>query len=199
MNGRFRAMTRAQGEASLARTSPGRASLVLVTASDLYLWITCPTVEIVPRRAPRRGMAAVALGPDILAADFDARAAAARAAVHETRTIGEVLLDQRVTAGIGNIWKTESCFACRVDPRTLVRDLPAHALAQIYESAHELMQASVEGTRDFAAYTRTGKPCGRCGAPIAAFQLGDPPRWTWACPTCQPQQPTATGNRSRRG
>jgi formamidopyrimidine-DNA glycosylase len=48
------------------------------------------------------------------------------------------------------------------------------------------MQRSVEGVRDFAAYTRTGKPCSRCGASITAYQLGDPPRWTWSCPTCQP-------------
>jgi len=186
MNGRFYAFSRADGEARLARTSPGRASLVIVTEHHLYLWQTCPTVEIVPRRAPRAGMAIANLGPDVLAGDFDSQLAASRAALHESRTIGEVLLDQRVVAGLGNIWKTESCFAARIDPRTLVRDVPRHVLVQIYETARELMQTSVEGTREFAAYTRTGKPCGRCGALIEAFQLGDPPRWTWACPHCQP-------------
>jgi endonuclease-8 len=132
-------------------------------------------------------MALHGLGPDVLAGDFDSRQAAARAALHPTRTIGEVLLDQRVVAGLGNIWKTESLFACRIDPRTPVAQVPAHTLAQIYEVARELMQASVDGRRDFAAYSRTGKPCSRCNAVIEAFQLGDPPRWTWSCPHCQPR------------
>lgn len=186
MNGRFYKFTRADGEARLARTSPGRASLVLATATDLFLWQTCPTVEIVPRRAALRGMAIRQLGPDVLAGDFDSQHAAERAATHESRMIAEVLLDQRVVAGLGNIWKTESLFMCRIDPRTRVADVPKHILVSIYETARELMQRSVDGARDFAAYSRTGKPCARCGASIIAYQLGDPPRWTWSCLTCQP-------------
>jgi endonuclease-8 len=185
MNGRFRALSRTAGDAQLARMSPGKVSLAITTASHVFLWITCPTVEIVARRAPRRGMAEASLGPDVLAGGFDSREAARRASAHAQRTIGEVLLDQRVAAGIGNIWKTESCFACRVDPRTLVCNLPEHVLVQLYETARELMQQSVDGDRAFAAYTRTGKPCPRCGASIVAYQLGDPPRWTWSCPGCQ--------------
>jgi endonuclease VIII len=186
MNGRFYNFTRADGEVRLARTSPGRASLVLATATDLFLWQTCPTVEIVPRRAPLRGMAIGALGPDVLAGDFDSRQAAERAAVHESRMIADVLLDQRVVAGLGNIWKTESLFANRIDPRTRVAAIPKHVLISIYESARELIKRSVEGERDFSAYSRTGKPCPRCSASIIAYQLGDPPRWTWSCPDCQP-------------
>jgi endonuclease-8 len=186
MNGRFLANTRARGEQILSRTSPGRASLVLATASNLYLWLTCPTVEISPRRAPRHGMGTHQLGPDVLAGDFDSRLGAARAATHPTRHIADVLLDQRVVAGLGNIWKTESLFMCRIDPRTLVAAIPRRTLEQIYETARELMQISVDGTRDFAAYSRTHKPCLRCGASITAYQLGDPPRWTWSCPHCQP-------------
>lgn len=185
MNGRFRAMSRADGDARVARLSPGRSSLVLATATHVFLWVTCPTVEILPRRAPRRGMSEIALGPDVLAGNFDSRDAAHRAMTHVTRQIGEVLLDQRVAAGIGNIWKSEACFACRVDPRTRVGSLPEHVLVQIYEAARELMTASVDGDRTFAAYSRTGHPCPRCGTPISAYQLGDPPRWTWSCSSCQ--------------
>lgn len=186
MNGRFLANTRARGEQILARTSPGRASLVLATASNLYLWLTCPTVEITPRRAPRHGLGTHRLGPDVLAGDFDSQLGAERAAAHPTRRIADVLLDQRVVAGLGNIWKTESLYMCRIDPRTLVAAIPNRTLAQIYETARELMQISVDGTRDFAAYSRTNKPCLRCGALLTAYQLGDPPRWTWSCPHCQP-------------
>ncbi|HEY0252856.1 MAG TPA: DNA-formamidopyrimidine glycosylase family protein [Kofleriaceae bacterium] len=196
MNGRFRRWARVTGELHLAKTSPGRASLVIATKSDLCLWLTCPTVEITPRRAPMRGMSVNQLGPDVLAGNFDSRQAAERAALHPTRRIGDVLLDQRVVAGLGNIWKTESCFRARIDPRTRVADIPKHVLEQIYESAHELMaNAVVVGTRDMAAYSNTNKPCPRCGALIICYQLGDPPRWTWSCPQCQPAPTDAADKR----
>jgi endonuclease-8 len=188
MNGRFRSYVRADGDAIVARMSPGRASLVLATASHVYLWRTAPTIEITSRRAPRRGEAIATLGPDVLAGDFDCRQAAARAALHESRTIGEVLLDQRVVAGIGNIWKTESLFAAGVDPRRRVGELAANTLAAIYDHAQRLMTAALGSARPaLAIYSRTSQPCPRCATAISAYQLGDPARWTWSCARCQPR------------
>ncbi|HEX3762465.1 MAG TPA: DNA-formamidopyrimidine glycosylase family protein [Kofleriaceae bacterium] len=194
MNGRFRAYDRAAGEAMLARLSPGRASLALVTADGVYVWIGAPQIEVAQRRDPRRGMAVGTLGPDVLAADFDPWSAAERAAQHGERRIADVLLDQRVVAGIGNIYKCESLFIAGVDPRTPVARIDRKTLEAIYAAAHRLMAASVEsrrslvGTpgRDHAVYGRTGKPCQRCGSTIACYSLGEPPRWTWSCPVCQP-------------
>src|SRR5215470_18058674 len=71
MNGRFRAYGRAAGEAMLARMSPGRASLALVTDDAVYVWVGAPTIEISHRRKPLHGHAVAALGPDVLADDFD--------------------------------------------------------------------------------------------------------------------------------
>lgn len=195
MNGRFRAYDRAAGEAMLARLSPGRASLALVTADGVYVWIGAPQIEVAQRRDPRRGMAVGTLGPDVLAGDFDPRAAAERAAEHGDRRIADVLLDQRVVAGIGNIYKCESLFATGVDPRTPVARLERRTLEAIYAAARRLMAASVATSRDAligtpvrnrAVYGRTGKPCTRCGSTIACYSLGEPPRWTWSCPVCQP-------------
>lgn len=194
MNGRFRAYNRAAGDAVLRRLSPGRASLALVTDDAVYVWIGAPTIEIAHRRAPLHGAAVGALGPDVLADAFDPRLAAERAAAHGARRIADVLLDQRIVAGIGNIYKSEALFAAGVDPRTAVARLDARALEAIYAAAHRLMKASLNtpgsGTPQNAAahavYSRTGKPCPRCGAPITCYQLGDPPRWTWSCPICQP-------------
>lgn len=195
MNGRFRAYDRAAGEAMLARLSPGRASLALVTADGVYVWIGAPQIEIAQRRDPRRGMAVGMLGPDVLAGDFDPRSAAERAAEHGDRRIADVLLDQRVIAGIGNIYKCEALFAVGVDPRTHVARIDRRALEAIYAAAHRLMSASAAmsrdslleaPTRDRAVYGRTGKPCMRCGSTIACYSLGEPPRWTWSCPVCQP-------------
>jgi endonuclease-8 len=200
MNGRFRAYGRAAGDALLARMSPGRVSLALVTDDAVYLWLGAPTIEISHRRKPLHGTAVAALGPDVLAPDFDSRAAAVRAAEHGDRMIAEVLLDQRVVAGIGNIWKTESLFAAAVDPRTRVAQLDAAALEAIYAAAHRLMTASAQvrapqNAAPYAAYSRTGAPCVRCGTPIVCYPLGDPPRWTWSCPKCQ----SPDGSRAGRG
>jgi endonuclease-8 len=203
MNGRFRTYDRAAGEAMLAKLSPGRASLALVTVDAVYLWIGAPTIEISQRRDPRHGMAVAALGPDVLGDELDVRSAAARAAAHATRPIADVLLDQRVVAGIGNIYKSEALFVARIDPRTRVGQLDAGTLEAIYAAARRLMVANlgpgsrgtlVTGTprNPYLAYGRTAKPCPRCGTPIACVSLGEPPRWTWWCPTCQPAgDPTA--------
>lgn len=200
MYGRVRVYTRADGDAALARVSPGRVSLALVTADHVVLWIGARTVEIASRRSPMRGHAIAALGPDVLADDFDSRQAAARAALHPARTIADVLLDQRVAAGIGNIYKSESLFLCGIDPRTRVEHVREAQLAELYATARDLMVENLgpdaRTTRDrlaadrpgddrFFVYGRTGKPCRQCETPIDAYQLGPEPRWTWSCPRCQ--------------
>lgn len=199
MNGRVRTYDRARGDAILARMSPGRASLAIVVADAVHIWIQARTVEISQRRSPLRGVAVAQLGPDVLADDFDSRQAASRAAAHASRTIADVLLDQRVAAGIGNIYKCEALFLRAIDPRTRVQALTIEQLAALYATAHELMSANVDPgprvTRDLSGdarggeryyvYSRTGKPCVRCGSAIACAQLGEPMRWTWWCPRCQ--------------
>ena len=199
MNGRVRDYPRMRGDAIISSTSPGRASLVLATTDHVWLWLTARTVEIAARRAPMRGVALAQLGPDIRAGDFDSQEAASRAAVHTDRTIAETLLDQRVAAGIGNIWKCESLFACKIDPHTPTGALAIDQLAALYTSAHDQMTASVRGSRPtYRVYLRGGKPCLQCGASIAVEQLAR--RWTWWCPQCQaPLPPSVSGNRSRRG
>jgi endonuclease-8 len=199
MTGRVRGYDRTRGDAIIRGTSPGRASLVLATAEHVWVWLTARTVEIAARRAPMRGVAVGRLGPDILGGDFDGRLAASRAAEHADRTIAETLLDQRVAAGIGNIWKCESLFACGIDPHTPTGALAIEQLAALYDAAHALMTASVRGSRpDYRVYLRGTKPCLACGSPIAVEQLGG--RWTWWCPHCQaPVPPSVSGNRSRRG
>jgi len=174
MNGRFRAYNRAGGEAMLAK-----------------LWIGAPTIEISHRRHPRHGMAMATLGPDVLAGDFDGRIAAARAAEQGARSIADILLDQRIVAGIGNIYKCEALFVAGIDPRTRVGQLDAATLEEIYAGARRLMRAKLgpAGSRpapSFLVYSRTGKPCTRCGTPISCYMFGDPARWTWSCATCQP-------------
>jgi endonuclease VIII len=215
MNGRVRRYSRAEGETVIARMSPGRASLVLVTPGLVAVWIQAKTIEIAPRRAPMRGLAVAALGPDVLADGFAPHVAAERAFTqHEPgELIATVLLDQRVAAGIGNIWKCESLFACGIDPRTPLGALTPEIVSSVYAAARELMIANLaltapRASRDlFAVYSKTNRPCPRCEASILAYQLGDPPRWTWSCASCQPRDAPVgapltspvSGHRSRRG
>lgn len=210
MYGRWRFYDRAAGEAALAKLSPGRASLVLVTADGVYAFVGARTVEIAERRAPQRGQAVASLGPDVLADDFDSRQAASRAAVHGLRTIADVLLDQRVASGIGNVYKSEALFLRGIDPRTQVRELAESEVVALYTTARELMLENLGGwpraTRDALAgdapgderyfvYGRTNKPCRRCGTPIECYALGDPARWTWSCPQCQSLHSATAANR----
>jgi endonuclease-8 len=200
MYGRQRSYVRAEGESLLARMSPGRASLAVVTADAVHLWIGARTIEVSPRRAPRHGQAIHALGPDVLADGFDSRQAASRAALHPTRTIGDVVLDQRIAAGIGNVYKSEVLFLRGIDPRTPTGALDPAQLVAIYDTARDVMLANLgpgpRATREqlageaagddrYFVYGRSGKPCRRCGAPIECANEGDPPRWTWWCPGCQ--------------
>jgi formamidopyrimidine-DNA glycosylase len=187
MNGRVRDYERERGETVIHGTSPGRASLVLVTGDHVYLWLTTRTVEIAARRAPMRGMRVASLGPDVLADDFDARAAARRATAHPHRIVADVLLDQRVVAGIGNIWKCEALFQCGIDPRAIAPT--EDQLTALYDAAHEMMTASVRGRRPtYRVYLQ--HRCTRCGGAIEVAQLGEPPRLTWWCPRCQPTAPS---------
>ena len=206
MNGRFRGYPRAEGDAALARMSPGRASLALATADGVYVWIGARTVEVSPRRAPMHGRAIASLGPDVLGEGFDPAGAAARAAGQPARAIGDALLDQRIAAGIGNVYKSEVLFLRGVDPRTRVGGLAAAQLAAIYATAREVMLANLgPGARTtrgdlageippsdderYFVYGRSGKPCRRCERAIEVYRLGDPPRWTWSCPRCQGVSP----------
>ncbi len=196
INGRQRTYGRMEGERILARYSPGRVSLAIVTGELVAMWINAKVVEISDRRAPRHGMAVAELGPDVLADGFDPEVAADRAAAHESRLIADVLLDQRIAAGIGNIWKCESLFACGVDPRRRVKEIDRELLVALYAAARRLMLANLmkpRAAQGFAVYSRTGKPCTTCERPIDCYQLGDQPRWTWSCPRCQPAPGTTTG------
>lgn len=199
MNGRFRRYDRVAGDRVLSRISPGKAMLALTVDDAVYLWIMAKVVEITDRRAPMRGLAVASLGADILADDFDAAEAAAVAAQFPSRTIADVLLDQRVVAGIGNIFKCESCHAAGVDPRTLTGTVSIAKLTEIYAAAQAQMRLSVAKGRNalmpdqpthpdrYAVYSRGGRPCKRCQSIIVCYQLGDSPRWTWSCPLCQPR------------
>jgi endonuclease-8 len=162
-------------------TSRGRPWLVLRgSAREAVLW-GGPVLEL-SARAVRR------LGPDILAdpPDLDAIVAGLRRA-DQGRSIGDVLLDQRVVAGIGNVWKAESLWHARISPWRPLEELSDAELRVVLEQAARLMRGSLEAGREpRAIYRGTGRPCPRCRTPIEAWGQGDDNRRAYWCPTCQP-------------
>src|SRR5918998_1736735 len=99
------------------RRSPRRAWLVMRTAEHEVVEFDGPVLELMTDSRTRFDQRLAALGPDILAPEFDERRYLALLREDDqTRGIGDALLDQRNVAGIGNIWKSESCFAAQIDP-----------------------------------------------------------------------------------
>jgi len=179
--------------------SPGRASLVLATGDDVLVCTQAREVEIADRRAPRRGVALRRLGPDVLADDFDPAAAAARARGAGHRPIGDVLLDQQVAAGIGNVYRCEVLFLEGVHPSTPVAHLDDDKLVALYARARLLMSRNLgpapratlprrrlDERGRYWVYRRAGLPCARCQAPIASRLVGEHVRRAYWCPRCQP-------------
>jgi endonuclease-8 len=126
------------------------------------------------------------LGPDILAEPPDIDAMVANLRRNPTRDIGDALLDQRLVAGIGNVWKAEALWETRVSPWRQVSETSDGEARAIVEAAHELMRGAVEGApQRRAAYRRAGYGCRRCGTPIRSRGQGEENRTAYWCPGCQ--------------
>ena len=127
------------------------------------------------------------LGPDVLAAGFDAAVVVARLRADDgARRVGEALQDQRVVAGIGNMWMSEAAWAARVSPWLSVDEATDEELLAVVEAAATLMRGSLEGGRARRqAYRRAGTACRRCGALIRSHGQGDANRTAYWCPGCQ--------------
>jgi endonuclease-8 len=123
-------------------------------------------------------------GPDILDDAPDYATMEANLRTQPERQVGDALLDQRLVAGIGNIWRNEALWDARVSPWAAVAEV--EDIPTVLEAAHRLMATSVEGTRPlYRVYRRTGRGCRRCGTPIRAHAQGDGARIAYWCPTCQ--------------
>lgn len=106
--------------------------------------------------------------------------------IDQSREIGDALLDQRLVAGIGNLWKAEALWEARVSPWRTLGDVSDDELSAVLEAAHRLMRTSVEGTRpQRRVYRRAGRGCPRCGAVIRSAPQGDNARTAYWCPECQ--------------
>ena len=168
------------------RKPAGAAWAVLRSEAAEAVQFGGPTLRVLRAEALGRDPVLARLGPDVLAEDFDAAAVARSLRTAPAHTVGDALLDQTLVAGIGNIFKSEACFAARLDPWRPVADLPDEELGRVLQAAHDLLHEAVERGRPArAVYRRAGQPCLVCGTPIASRGQGDANRTTYWCPHCQ--------------
>ena len=167
-------------------TRRGTPWLVLRGAeSEAVLW-NGPVLELDESRIR-------SLGPDILAdpPDLDAMVAKLRGADSRT-AIGEALLDQRLVAGIGNLWRAEALWRARISPWRPLAELEDDEVRTALSEAARLMRGSLDsGLKVRAVYRKAGRPCPRCGVPIRSQGQGDQNRIAYWCPQCQGGEPAA--------
>jgi endonuclease-8 len=176
------------------RRSAGAMRVRIGTADAEAVCFSAPVVEMLTTTEVERHPRLSVLGPDLASPDPDTAAAAERLARLGDREIGVAILDQRVAAGIGNVYKSEVLFACRVDPFAPVSSLDPAARLRLLATAARYLRANTEraGPRStttsggLAVYGRRRHSCRRCGDRIVSARQGEQARVTYWCPTCQP-------------
>jgi endonuclease VIII len=167
-----------------------RIRIVLETADTQAAGIDLGVLEVLERD---RDMDAVAhLGPDLLGDDWEPRVAAANLAAQPDRPLAEALLDQRVMAGVGNVYANELSFVFGRLPTAPVSSLkdPLRVVQRSRDMLwlnrtrwNRTTTGDTRPGRDVWVYGRDGKPCRRCGTPIRRDDTGD--RVSYWCPSCQ--------------
>ena len=179
--------------------------VVVETADFQAVAFDVPVAEFRTARELARDPAVAGLGPDVLGEGFDEDEAVRRLRECGAMGIGEALLDQLALAGIGNVFKSEVCFAERVHPFTPVAALDDETLRRLVRTARQFLAMNVlessgagmvtytglrrttrradPGARLWV-YGRAGEPCRVCGERILLERRGPQARSTYFCPRC---------------
>jgi endonuclease VIII len=177
--------------------SPRAARVVLGVSGMLAVCFSAPVVEVLDRQALARHPVLRRLGPDLCEPDPDLDDVQRRLEGQDpARPIGEILLDQRVASGIGNVYRGDVLFLHGLHPWTPLRDVDHGTRRSLFVVAGDLLRRNLETTsRTTVAaapagalwvYGRAGHPCRRCGTTIERGRLGEQTRVVDWCPTCQP-------------
>ncbi|HJP60983.1 MAG TPA: DNA-formamidopyrimidine glycosylase family protein [Gemmatimonadaceae bacterium] len=160
-----------------------------------------PVMEVLSREELATHERFNSLGPDLLHDDFDVRSVIEAIHAQGDREIGDVILDQRVVSGIGNIYKSEGLFLATIHPQRSAGDVSDSELEVLFEELIPLMQAgrrqqswiiTLPDDLRFEAwmrnwvYQRRGQPCFVCATKIEMIRQGDFQRTSYFCPHCQP-------------
>lgn len=186
---------------------------VIATADFEAVGFDVPVASFHTARTLERNTIIPKLGPDLLSSGFSGDEALQRVIAHPHDEIANVLLNQQVVAGIGNVFKSEICFTCGVNPFTKISELSAAKLEEVLTASRRLMAANVSEsagnriathsgprrttgadnpTARLWVYGRQGQQCRRCGTLILMRKQGLGVRSTYWCPECQPLSSSAS-------
>jgi endonuclease VIII len=180
--------------------------VMLGTSEFVAVGFNVPVARFYTARTLERFAGVSGLGPDVLGTEFAKDEVAARLLEHGDEEIGNVLLNQRVMAGVGNVFKSEICFGCGVHPFRKVATLSKREVDCLLDTARRYLAANVaDGAGDgivtytsgrgttgsinpasrLWVYHRGGEACRRCGTEILRRKQGSGARATFWCPDCQ--------------
>lgn len=174
--------------------SPSQTKWSHLTLATESVALVCKAkqAEILRSAFLREHRALAALGPDLCgeAPDLDEVVRRARASSHTT--LADLLLDQKVAAGLGNVYKSELLFIHKLSPFVPPSSVDDATLRKVYEEGARLLRANVgpgprvtrPGGRHWV-FGRARSPCFTCGATILVSYEGDSVRRTFYCPRCQ--------------
>lgn len=172
------------------RRPQGQAKVALTCGTRVAVCFNAPVVELLVPGGEQIHPGLVALGPDVLDRPLDLDEIRRRARRRPPATaLGELLLDQRVVAGIGNIWRGEALFLEGRSPWAPVSTLTDDELDALVTTAARIMGESLgpfTGRPGRWVYRRAGLPCRRCRTTIRSRPQGEQARIAYWCPTCQP-------------
>jgi endonuclease-8 len=191
--------------------APARdARIVVATDAWVAIAFNVTDAELIPPDTRPRHPRLAALGPDLLSADPDLEAARHRVRASGARHIAEALLAQRAVAGLGNVYKSELLFLCRVYPFTPLQEISDATLDQLLQRGRDLLQINVaehgvigrsgagrvttgrlNPRESLWVYGRAGRPCLKCGTRIISESETGGRRTYW-CPRCQEAGNTVT-------
>lgn len=178
------------------------ARLRLTTSNTEAVFFHGPVMEVLTEAELRTHERYTTLGPDLLHDDFNALAAIAAIRAQGDREIGDTVLDQRVVAGIGNIYKSEGLFLATINPLRRSGSVSKKELSAFFDELIPLMQLgrkkygmTITLPEDLRfepwlwnwVYRRQGHPCFVCATPVTMFRQGEFERTTYYCPHCQPE------------
>ncbi|ADW68192.1 Fpg/Nei family DNA glycosylase [Granulicella tundricola] len=194
-----------------------RMRVALSTEGWQAVAFNVPIAEFHTARSLERSSQVPKLGPDVLAEGFTVEQGVARlreyGQQHPDAEIAVVLLNQRVLAGLGNVYKSEVAFAAGVNPFRAMSTITDQEMDIMVDRSHKWLKVNVldgagdgivtysgnrrttnSGNREdrLWVYGRQGQECRRCGALVQMRKQGEQARSTYWCPACQPWVPTAT-------
>ena len=178
------------------RKDPSKLRVGLEVPEWIAVCFSAPVVEVYRDTDRRRHPGLGSLGPDLCQPDADLALAVDRFGEYpaEGTSVADALLDQRVAAGVGNVYKSEVLWSCQLDPFVPAAEVPVETRRELLETAARMLRANLgspvrvtapQVAGGLAVYGRSGKPCLRCNSPIAMRKHGVHERVTYWCPTCQ--------------